>query len=180
MVINYSRARSRVQELLRGQIEPPVNVEEIARALGASIQPFDMEDDVAGVLYRQGDHRVIAINSRHSPTRQRFTIAHELGHLALHRGQEVHVDQTFRINLRDPLSAQGQDVEEIEANAFAANLLMPLTWLRRDFRGDTIDLEDDAEIVALAERYQVSLQAMLIRLTTLFGSPERSGRKSSE
>lgn len=138
------------------------------------MRALDMEMDVAGVLYRQGDHKVIAVNQMHPLTRRRFTIAHEIGHLVLHRGVPVHVDQGFRINLRDPSSAQGQEIEEIEANAFAANLLMPFYWLRNDLRADLIDLDDSSEVKELAERYQVSQQAMLIRLTTLFGTSASS------
>lgn len=137
-----------------------------------------MEKDVAGILYRQADHKVIAVNERHPLTRQRFTIAHEIGHLALHRGVPVHVDQGFRVNLRNPLSSQGQDIEEIEANAFAANLLMPYHWIRGDLRGDLIDLDDSIEVQELAQRYQVSQQAMLIRLANLFGSNDLAPRDS--
>lgn len=66
------------------------------------------------------------------------------------------------------VSATAEDVEEIEANAFAANLLLPAQWIRLDVAGYTFDLENEARIDALADRYQVSKQAMIIRLTSLF------------
>jgi Zn-dependent peptidase ImmA (M78 family) len=62
------------------------------------------------------------------------------------------------------------DREEIEANAFAAALLMPAPWVRAAFenvvRGATVSSEDElAEL--LGARFNVSRQAMLIRLTNL-------------
>ena len=98
---------------------------------------------------------------------------HELGHFFLHdeQGQgEVHVDRTrqFQIKLRGPASSQGVDEEEVEANLFAAELLMPTTFLERDVAQDGFDLSDDDEAVAkLAKRYGVSAQAMSIRLAYL-------------
>lgn len=168
--INYARVRKRASELLAGQVAPPVDLERIAKTLGAEIREFDLEPDVSGILYRQEGRTVIVYNKRQAVTRQRFTIAHEIAHLALHKGTPVHVDHQFRINLRDPNSARGTDIEEIEANAFAANLLMPAIWLRQELRSGLVDMENSEEITALADRYQVSLQAMVVRLTSVFST----------
>lgn len=168
--INYARVRKRASDLLQGQTAPPVDLKRIADTLGAEIREFDLEPDVSGILYRQESRTVIVYNVRQALSRQRFTIAHEIGHLAMHKGTPVHVDHQFRINLRDPNSARGTDVEEIEANAFAANLLMPAPWLRQELRSGLIDIDNSEEIAALADRYQVSLQAMVHRLTSIFSS----------
>ena len=63
----------------------------------------------------------------------------------------------------------GDDVTEIEANTFAAELLMPKKLLERDLREnlDDIDLGDDASVGRLANRYKVSISAMTFRLTNL-------------
>lgn len=168
--VGYARLRRKAHELLAGQNSAPVDLNSIAAALGAEIREFELEADVSGILFRGQGRRVIALNQTHSAVRKRFTIAHELGHLALHKGTEVHVDHGFRINLRDTRSATAEDVEEIEANAFAANLLMPAAWLRSDLRNSTFDMESEQQIDALAERYQVSSQAMIVRLTSLFSA----------
>jgi Zn-dependent peptidase ImmA (M78 family) len=175
--IGYARVRRRALELLEGQHTPPVSLETVAEMLGAEIREVELEHDVSGVLFRGQGRKVIAVNKAHTGLRKRFTIAHELGHLALHKGAEVHVDQVFRINLRDARSATAQDVEEIEANAFAANLLIPAQWIRADLAGSPIDLENEGRIGALAERYQVSAQAMIVRLRTSFLA--RNGRWKS-
>src|SRR3954470_4270018 len=78
----------------------------------------------AGEQPKQGRY-IIGINSSHPETRKRFTIAHEMGHLVLHQLDQVHVDKQFLVKLRDDISSQAIDPHEIEANAFAAALLMP-------------------------------------------------------
>lgn len=164
---SYVRGRRRAEELLKLCATPPVDLDAIAVSLGVEIRLFDLKADVSGILYRDGDRRIIVVNKEHSTERQRFTIAHELGHLMLHKGQPVHVDEGFRINLRDRRSATAEDVEEVEANAFAADLLMPAKWLRADVEQQFIDLADDAAMSALAKRYGVSTQAMAYRLAAL-------------
>lgn len=184
--MGMSRAEAQAARLLKkaGITQAPVPVERLARGCGAQVRQVPFEGEMSGLLYREGQGAIIGVNSLHAPTRRRFTMAHELGHLILDHtmtqepvteGQEassgaLHVDRKFL--LRDARSSQAVDPQEIEANAFAAALLMPREMLRRDFAalreemGD-FDLEDDMVVRVLAERYKVSLQAMLIRLNWL-------------
>jgi Zn-dependent peptidase ImmA (M78 family) len=155
----------------------PVPVEDIAAQLGVKIayQPFrgPQQRDISGMLYRDGDLKVIGVNMLHSPTRQRFTISHEIGHYLLHPGQEVWIDQLVRrvrVNFRDQESSAGGQREEIQANRFAAALLMP----ERRVITDTIRFLDgdpsasvDRVIRQMANQYQVSQQAMEYRLVNL-------------
>ena len=83
---------------------PPVPVEQITAAQGARLTYEAYEGNVSGLLYRDKDLVVIGVDSR-APTRQRFTIAHELGHLIMHKGQRVFVDRLVRMNLRDGSSS---------------------------------------------------------------------------
>ena len=110
---------------------------------------------------------MIGINRNQAAVRRRFTIAHELGHLLLHERFQVHVDRGFRVRLRDGLSSEGTDRDEMEANRFAAELLMPIGFLRDDLRTQEFDLANDSELRALAKRYGVSMQALAIRLNGL-------------
>lgn len=143
----------------------PVPVEKIAAFLGAKVKYSPFEGELAGVLARGEDRVVIGVNSSHHSNRQRFTIAHECGHLLLHEG-ETFVDKSFRINLRDDVSSLAVDSHEIEANRFAAELLMPYQLLLEDL-GAEIDLENEDTIKTLAKKYGVSLQAMTHRITNL-------------
>ena len=43
-------------------------------------------------------------NGKHAPTRQRFTIAHEIGHVLLHKNEKLHIDEKSPIGFRDQKS----------------------------------------------------------------------------
>jgi Zn-dependent peptidase ImmA (M78 family) len=167
---NPSKAERRAMELLAdlGISEPPVPVEDIARRLDVELRYEAFDGDVSGMLYRQGpgDDAIIGVNSRQAPTRQRFTVAHEIGHLMLHRGQPVFVDSFVRVNWR--AGKPGRD--EVEANAFAAELLMPRNLIEREIdRALTRDgsLLRDALVAELARKFHVSTEAMSYRLSNL-------------
>jgi Zn-dependent peptidase ImmA (M78 family) len=147
--------------------EPPVPVRRIARGCGARIFQEAQESDLSGFLYRRGKEIVIGVNTDHAPVRQRFTIAHELGHLLLHDLNDLHVDRGFMVRLRSDLSSLGIDENEMEANRFAAELLMPTRFLKNDLEGTELELTDDDKLRSLARRYGVSAQALAIRLSGL-------------
>ncbi|HVC24095.1 MAG TPA: ImmA/IrrE family metallo-endopeptidase [Candidatus Dormibacteraeota bacterium] len=100
----------------------PIPVDSIAGALGIRVVYQDLPQDISGLRYRDSDLEVIGVNATQSPLRQRFTIAHELGHWRLHQGNNVRVDREVRLNFR--IDAVW-DSEEIQANRFAAELLVP-------------------------------------------------------
>jgi len=160
-----TQARKLLTDL--GIDKPPVPVDVIATKLGAHLTYSPLDGDISGMVFRDNGEVIIGINSLHHPNRQRFSIAHEIAHVVLHKGMEVHVDRTFRVNMRNDVSSRAIDPEEIEANRFAAELLMPEHMLVNDLRGQEIDLENEAGLKRLAERYRVSLQALTIRLTKL-------------
>jgi len=144
---------------------PPVPVEKIAEGYGIEVRYEPAEDELSGALVRKRNEVVIGVNASHHPNRQRFTIAHEIAHFLLHDGVEVHVDQDFRVNLRDQRSSEAVSREEIEANGFAAELLMPKEFIVRDTR--RFPAVDEAVKQRLANRYRVSKRAMGLRLANL-------------
>lgn len=165
--------REAVEALLaRAEIAgPPVPVEHIAHQVGAvvSYQPFD-SDDISGLLYRtEGAAPVIGVNSTNAKVRQRFTIAHELGHLHLHAGHSLILERQMHVNFRDATSATTSNKEEAEANQFAAELLMPRKLLEASLAGllASRPLSDAAIVTRLATRFEVSRQAMEFRLAGL-------------
>src|SRR5690348_3386367 len=162
--VRYSRIQREVDSLLsRYEVaRPPVDVARIAESEGAEISYERLEDDLSGFFVSGKTKFVIGVNRWHHENRQRFTIAHELGHHALHDFDDVHVDRTFRF--RSSISAKAIDIEEIEANTFAAWILIPERMLLADIRGSGIDLQDDEKIQGLASRYEVSQQSMSFRL----------------
>ena len=87
----------------------------------------------------------------------------------LHPGRELILDAPVRVNFRDRTSSMAADREEIEANAFAAVLLMPGTMLRQelDRLPAAVRRDPDETTAALAERFDVSTAAMGFRLINL-------------
>src|SRR5262245_11791069 len=130
MSIRFARhqAEKLIDEL--GIDTVPIDVEAIAGALGLTIFYKDLErSDVSAVLIADGDCASILINKDHAVVRQRFSIAHEIGHHVLghqfEEGEHVHVDRGHMVSFRGPRASTGENLREVEANQFAASLLMP-------------------------------------------------------
>ena len=176
---NRSKARKAAQDLLEasGVLEPPVSLERIAKICDIEIMYSLYQGDTSGLLiYDPDGTKTIGVNTFHSATRQRFTIAHELGHATLHLKSrpvsrpDVVIDKPGEVLFRDELSSQARDPMEIEANAFAADLLMPASMVKQYFvaqvrRRPEATVEDLVE--TLAKRFEVSAQAMSFRLMNL-------------
>ena len=111
--------------------EVPTPIEAVAAKRGAQVVRERLDRDVSGLLFRDDESVMIGVNDLHAPRRQRFTIAHEVGHLEMHKGRPLVLDHV-RINMRDATSSTATDVEEIEANQFAAAILMPSDLVIRE------------------------------------------------
>lgn len=150
--------------------EIPTPLEDIAESYEIIIQEEEFNGDLSGMLLRDIDKTIIGINKLDSNNRKRFTIAHELGHYVLHKGNPIHIDRTFRVNFRDKNSSLANNYDEIEANAFAAALLMPEKKIKQIVNKklkEGIDIEDSIELQNIADMFEVSKQALLIRLFKL-------------
>ena len=172
MAVRRKHIRALVERLLAEHqvTTPPVAADRIARELGLAVVWAPAEDELSGFIFRdkEKDNAIIGVNSNHHPNRQTFTIAHELGHFLLHEVDDVHVDRRFRVWLRDSASSEGTEIDEKEANLFAAELLMPTQLLIQDLkRIRDVDLLDEDVLARLASEYSVSTQAMTFRLAYL-------------
>jgi Zn-dependent peptidase ImmA (M78 family) len=104
----------------------PVDPFKIASSLGISSDIMNIPEDVSGILRKKpGQRPSIYIDSKDNWRRQRFTCAHELGHIARRHGMDDDVDDFGYVDRRTDLSSEGTDPSEVFANTFAANLLMP-------------------------------------------------------
>lgn len=144
-------------------------MDRIADFLGLAIVEESLDRNISGLVLRSDDEgAAIGVNAAHPWVRQRFTVAHELGHFMLHPGRPLILDHV-RLNLRDNVSSLGTDREEREANAFAAELLM----LRAEVVAEVRRVLDRGEVPSgrfvseLAAGFDVSEQAMEIRLVNL-------------
>ncbi len=100
---------------------------------------------VSGVTFKvPGRPPLVLLNSTHAADRVRFTLAHEIGHLVMHRFPT--------------------DDMETEANAFASAFLMPAAEIKQSFRGRRITLE---LLASLKPEWKVAMQALLMRASGL-------------
>ncbi len=170
MAIRKKRIETLTQKILHecNVVEPPVPIEGIVKRYGLQLHFQALQSDLSGFLYREQENGIIGVNSIHAKVRQRFTIAHELGHFLLHQNDSLHVDRAVHVKFRGNLSKQGIDTDEMEANLFAAEILMPQDLIVREFeRNEPIDILDEDFIVQLAHQYNVSMQALILRLVNL-------------
>lgn len=162
----------RAEEVLRayGQsLELPINVKQIANALGAEIRYSNLDEDLSGILVRDGKRIIIGVASDQPSVRQRYTIAHELGHLLMHPGRPYLAESlgVVRVDRRGSETPGFADQrEEREANQFAAALLMPAQHVTDSWFASNC-ASDETSIKVLAKRFDVSSLAMKYRLLNL-------------
>ncbi len=140
------------------QKRPPVKTIKAANALGIKVfSSMSLPDDTSGMIKKDSKSQSgysIYVNGNHSDTRKRFTIAHEIGHFLFHRnliGDGIVEDAMLRATgLTNSIERQ--------ANAFAADFLMPWDLLDKESANGSRSIEE------LARLFQVSKDAMSYRL----------------
>jgi Zn-dependent peptidase ImmA (M78 family) len=151
------------------KLSPGDLLEPVVQSLGGSIEmldPFSSETDTPSIEVSRKDSFIIHLPTLTSPRRNRFTIAHELGHLFLHYPlvQKAHpgarMIATRKVDEDDP----NQQRAEWEANWFAASLLMPAA----KFMASVAAHPDD--IASVADEFGVSLPAAELRAKTIGAS----------
>jgi Zn-dependent peptidase ImmA (M78 family) len=157
-----------------GISKPPVPVEEIATGEGVVIVRRHFDGTESGFTLRDGVQIIIGINTRTHRRRQRFSIAHEIGHVILHPFNPLIVDHAVRVDWRDDVSSLGTDAQEIEANAFGAALLMPQAMVIDHVKSYAAKshlleagLSRNELISELVREFDVSAEAMGFRLINL-------------
>jgi Zn-dependent peptidase ImmA (M78 family)/transcriptional regulator with XRE-family HTH domain len=142
-----------------GDADLPTDVSQLASDvedkfnIDVAIEP--LEPGLDGLAITRGDYNLIMVSSSIAAHRQRYTIAHELGHLvAGDRGDTIDENINF-----------SKTPEESRANAFAAAFLMPANALRTAVGDKSAPTEQ--LIADLLARYRVSLDALAFRLHNL-------------
>jgi Zn-dependent peptidase ImmA (M78 family) len=160
--------RSRARDVLKehGMLALPVPIDRLAKGMGISVRYEPLDGELSGMAFVKGGVRVVAVNSFHHSNRQRFTIAHEIGHHVLHAEkllEGIHVDKA--VMRRDVLSATGTDDFEIQANVFGSELLMPRESIVA--LAGQLDLDDEEQLARCAKKIKVSVAALQFRLSAL-------------
>jgi len=119
---------------------------------GVVVGTVDLSDDMDGVSAWYDDGPVVLVKSGSPAVRTRFDVAHELGHLVLHR----------HLSSEDVDDKSRHDLMELQAHYFAGAFLLP----EEGFVPEAVRVDLDY-LVTLKRRWKVSLQAMVIRLEKL-------------
>ncbi|MCG3172594.1 MAG: hypothetical protein GMKNLPBB_00748 [Myxococcota bacterium] len=166
----YSRAqiRNTAKELITTyHLQVPIDLELLVRELGGDIRDTNGTDEPEGYvkLIREDPSRKfeIGINRSLPPKRQRFTLAHEIGHYILHLKEP---DPDYIIEggeIREkPLFRAGWEQIELEAHEFAGELLMPYEEFNKQLKEDP-EKPIEERLKVVAERFNVSKPAARVR-----------------
>lgn len=141
--------------------EAPISLSALAADLGLQIISAKLPNGISGEIRPDPNTRagfIIRVNKADPARRQRFTVAHEIGHYLLHRdeiGDGITDDVLYRSSLSDSREAQ--------ANRLAADLLMPSAIVRH-WKEKARSMEAEDLVGFLADKFNVSTAAMKIRL----------------
>lgn len=144
-----------------GMLSIPVDPVVIANRMGIRVSNAVFSDAyLSGMVAKRGDKKSVLVNNNDSLVRKRFTIAHELGHCILHLQNEGEFIDSTKDLFRSEDDSSHDDYREVEANEFAAAILMDAdmireTWSKYRDAGD------------MAQLFRVSEAAMSVRLKTL-------------
>lgn len=147
-----------IEFAIKNNIETePLDISELTKSLGIimNFEPMAGDDSGSLVKKKKTGQWVMTVNSLHHPHRQRFTIAHEIGHRIKHGAFcDNFEDKTFFRN-------GASNAMETEANIFAAQLLMPKNAFDTYIKTISEKVED------IARNFQVSSMAVRIRAKQL-------------
>ncbi len=152
-------ASSERQRLGLGDRDPIVNVFQLLEEQGVRILRHALDQDCVSGLsaYSAKYGPCILLNSSTTIERQIFSLAHEYGHLLMHRRSYLSANPSSGLDKEHPM--------EISANEFAANFLVPAAGLRgafwRNVGQKDVGLQD---LVFLKRYFKVSAQVLLRRL----------------
>lgn len=145
----------------------PVDIEGLIRELGIELdKKADLDEGIAGQIERLEDGRYkISVNKKDHYYRQRFTMAHELGHYFFHRsliGDGIDDNKAYRSTSEGRFyNVNIKPAHETLANQFAASILMPEPLVCEIYK------ELNGDIAEIAKRFQASKKAMLIRVDSI-------------
>ena len=143
------------------EIDIPIDPINIANYNDIDVYAIEFtNENISGVISKKDNKTTILVNENESYNRQRFTVAHELGHYFLHMNE----DKTYEELYRDGRST----LEEVEANKLGAELLMPSEKVINKFNEIIALKKSEKEIIShLSDLFKVSEEAMGYKLMNL-------------
>jgi Zn-dependent peptidase ImmA (M78 family) len=172
MILIGIQMKKRPIDIVKERLDDvPVNVEAILRALDVEVRTdSDLSHEISGEIRRDGEKYIVSSSKDEHLYRQRFTLAHELGHYVLHKGLiGTGLDDSKMYRSTKDGKFYNTDIKlshERQANSFAAKVLMPKPLLRKKI--DELSMHDSKpEISKLCNLFQLSYSAMKWRLVNL-------------
>ena len=146
----------------------PVNVHEIASKLGILVYDGDLQGEYEGLLIKNNEKCVAILNKNiNFEPRVKFTLSMLLGHVVI----PWHSKSNYYVRKSGTSTLLTEEPQEIEAQKFAAYLLMPSTHFLKDLRKGRVSIKDVKEIAD--NKYKVSVTSFLNQMVDFSG--ERFG-----
>ena len=145
------------------KLEPPADLYLVARRLGIEVCEREFSKEIDGLYLRMPDAPpIVAVNNLYTKplARQRFTLAHEIGHHLLGR----RIQPNSRLFFLD-IAKMKTSAMERACDRFAALLLMPQDWVQRYY--DELASNPQNRVSIMAKRFEVSAWALKRRLREL-------------
>ena len=172
------------RQKLKKPNECNIDMKELMQVYNIYYIPKELPDNISGAsMSTKSKKQIIVVNKDQPEKRKKFTIAHELGHLILGHDTSLNIQDKAIVNhdsqpknpsqilFRDDKTSEGSDWREIEANHFAASLLMPKDLLNKEInkliQNNSRNYLSEYNVHELAEIFGVSAISMSIRLSRL-------------
>lgn len=165
MGANYKFAYEMARQVLRKYkiTKVPTDLEVICKGLGVEYVELNDPKELDGALLEMNGMRIAMLNRAKSFVRGRFTLAHELAHICLEHGKRDFYDPEATRELDEDMPENIKPAKEQEADAFASELLIPTERLK-EYQSELKNLDK------MAEKFQVSTQAMSIAINRFYSS----------
>lgn len=163
---NYSLARNMARKILKQYkiLDVPTDLQRICEGEGLEYMELDDLEAVDGMLMVLEDGtRVAMVNRAKAYVRGRFTLAHELGHIFLSHDKRDFYDAEAVREYGEDMPENAKPPWEQEADAFAAELLIPMEQLKKY----QAELKNPDKLAGI---FQVSKPAMSIAIMNFFSS----------
>lgn len=156
--IDLSNKAYRVRKYLGVDGQSPLDIFKLVQGIDdLTLVFYPLGKNISGVCYNGASSRVIAVNSRMSMGRQRFSLAHELYHLYFDEAKESQFSR---------MAIGAGDAIERCADQFASYLLMPPAALSESLDAIKADRPGVENVIRLEQYYGLSHKAMLYRLVS--------------
>ena len=168
MINRFASARKFASKIVESKnLIPPIDPAQIIKSYGIEI--IEEENQLGIEAFSElGEFPQITINTEFTfPARRKFTLAHELGHIIIpwHNGDiKCDTDKPYNIIRGQKLL----DTQELEANIFASELLMPHNWIRQQITSSQGTFQ--SVLNTIRDRAQTSVMACLYALEEVLPS----------